>query len=115
MFQLRHFVSLSWPKDEMKDTHQIIITIPSLGRIHGFQGLELVKHALRRLRPIIEQEHNPCVQERSMFCGHNDGRFVVRVVVSEVAHGLEHLGRLGSLEDVISAPDFADRVRLEGV
>lgn len=88
-------------------TDQVIIRIPRLGGINdGSYSCEVGEDALRRSRAIIEQEHDPGVDQGSMLSGDNDGSLVVRVVLGESAHSFKNLGSIFRVEYIVASPDL---------
>lgn len=87
-----------------RSTDQVVVGIPSLGGVQGTKSFESVKHTLRRLGTIVEQEHDPGVNDGGVLSSHDDGRLVIGVVLREVADRLKNLGSLIRGEDIVSSP-----------
>jgi hypothetical protein len=70
---------------------------------------EDIKHASRRVRTIVEQEHNPNVDcaKDSELARHDNGCLLIGVVVREVTHCCKQLISLVCREDEVSTPDLS--------
>lgn len=62
---------------------------------------------MRRLRSIVEEKHDPCVDQRGMLGRHDDGGLVIGVVFGEVTDGFKDLRRLVRTEDIVPSPDLS--------
>ena len=79
------------PITETRPTYQLMIRIPGLGVILTMEGREVVKDALGRLGSVVENEHSPRLDLRSICARRDDGRLVVMAVLPEVTDGLEKM------------------------
>lgn len=73
---------------------------------HGTDGGEVVEDAGGGLEAVVEEEHDPDVDQESLVLRQNDGGFVVGVVCSEVVDGLEERRGVGGFKDEVAAPDL---------
>jgi hypothetical protein len=81
-----------------------------------FNGSELVENPGGRLGAIVEDEHNPEINEQAVLRSQNNGCLVIRVLVDKVAQRCEELGSFVGCEDVVATPDLVVlRVSLHGV
>lgn len=96
--------------------YQVIVAIPRLGSVNGSNVLELLEHMVRGRGGIVEEEHDPRVNQRAIVACHDDGSLVVRIVRSEFHDGIQNLGALVGSENIVASPHLVVlRVRLESV
>ena len=111
--------SSSWryllENEEIVVLQQIVVAIPGLGRGGVADRSEFVKDTRRWLGSIVEEEHDPEINNRAMLGGQDNGGLLIGVVIHEVAQSIQHLGGLVGREDVVATPDLVDRVCLHGV
>lgn len=95
---------------------QVIVAIPRLRRGNMLNRSELVEYTRWRLGPIVEEEHDPRINDQTMLSSQDNCSLVVWIVICEVAQGCQHLWCFVWGEDIVPAPDFVVlRMRLHGV
>lgn len=94
---------------------EVVVGVPRLGGGSMSYRGEFVKDASRRLGSIVEEEHDPRVHEQTTLGRQDDCSFVIGIVVHKVSKSCQDLRCLVRGEDIVAAPDFADRMRLHGI
>lgn len=74
--------------------YQVVVRIPRLRRVHRLDSLKFLKYMLRRRGPVVEKEHDPCVEHGGMVGCHDNRSLVVGVVGREVVNSFQDIGRL---------------------
>lgn len=65
---------------------------------------EVVEDSCRRLKAIIKQKQDPCVENDAAFCRCNNCGFIIKIVLGEVTDCGEDFVRLAAVKDVVSTP-----------
>lgn len=96
--------------------YQVVVGIPRLGCVNGSNVLELLEHMVRGRGAIVEEEHDPCVDQRTIVGCHDDSSLVVRIVRGEFHDSIQDLRGLVRSENIVASPHLVVlRVRLESV
>lgn len=85
-------------------TNQVIVAVPGFGSIDMFDCCKVGKNALWWLRPVVEEKHDPCVEQQAMLTSHNDGGLVIGIMLGEVTKSAQDLRRLIGSKDIVSSP-----------
>lgn len=99
-------VALALQDEDVVVLEQVVVGVPGFGGVRRTNGLELFKDAVWWRFAVIEEEHDPCVEDGSVVGCQDDGGFVVRVVCGKVMDGFEELGGFVGCEEVVSSPDL---------
>lgn len=91
--------------DDSGQTDQIVVAMPRLRDIENrANGSEVIEYTLRRTGSIIEQEHDPAVDQGTLLACDDNTSLVVRVVFGKVPESFEDLRSLTRGEEVVTAP-----------
>lgn len=85
-------------------TNQVIVAIPRFSSIGRSDCCKVGKNTLWWLRPVVEEEHDPGVDQQDMLTSHNDGRLVIGIMLGEVTKSAQDLRRLIGCKDIVSSP-----------
>lgn len=83
---------------------QVIVAIPRFSSIGRSDCCKVGKNTLWWLRPVVEEEHDPGVDQQAMLTSHNDGRLVIGIMLGEVTKSAQDLRRLIGCKDIVSSP-----------
>lgn len=101
-----NYVSLALQNKLVIKLYEFEIT-PRLGCLESRSDVcEVVEDSCRRLKTIIEQKQDPCVEDYAAFRSCNDCGFIIKIVLSEVTDCCQDLIRLAAVKDVVSTPYF---------
>lgn len=85
-------------------TNQVIVAVPGFSSIGRSDCCKVGKNTLGWLRPVVEEEHDPGVDQQAMLASHNNGGLVIGIMFGEVTKGAQNLRRLIGCKDIVSSP-----------
>lgn len=99
-------VALALQDEDVVVLEQVVVGVPGLGGVCWTNGLELFKDVVWWRLAVVEEEHDPCVEDGGVVGCQDDGGLVVGVVCCEVMDGFEEFGGFVGCEEVVSSPDL---------
>jgi hypothetical protein len=85
-------------------TDQVIVAVPGSSTIGRSDCCKVGKDTLWWLRPIVEEEHDPGVDQQAMLTSDNNSGLVIGIMLGEVTKSAQDLRRLIGCKDIVSSP-----------
>lgn len=99
-------VALALQDEDVVVLEQVVVGVPGLGGVYWTNSLEPFEDVVWWGFAVVEEEHDPCVEDGSVVGCQDDGGLVVGVVCGKVVNGFEEFGSFVGCEEVVSSPDL---------